>query len=235
VVAKLRAAALAKMATESAVDLLPTVLVTAYAEVLPIDGAGLSVFSEPVRVPLGASSHVAAEAERLQFTVGEGPCIQALRERSEIRVSGDDIRRRWPAFYGELIRRTPYRSIASLPLQITPVLAGAIDLYFQDPLAAFTIDLEIAARAANVVADTLRATASPAVPSAQAPDVLVPAWMYSPNAASRLRTWIATGVVIAQSGLNGPDALARIRAYAYAQQQDLDGVTDAIIDGTLTL
>jgi hypothetical protein len=190
------------------------------------DAAGLSAFSRPVRVPLGASSDAAATAERLQFTVGEGPCIQALHDRTEIRVSASDMQRRWPIFYDELILRTPYRSIASLPLQITPALAGAIDLYFHDPFAAFTVDLD---------ADTLRATSTPAVPSTQAPGALLPAWMHSPNAGERLRTWIATGVLMSLHDLTGPDALVRIRAYAYAQQQDLATVTDAIIDGTLKL
>jgi hypothetical protein len=202
---------------------------------LPVDAAGLSAFSRPVRVPLGASSDAAATAERLQFTVGEGPCIQALHDRSEIRVSASDMQRRWPIFYDELILRTPYRSIASLPLQITPALAGAIDLYFHDPFAAFTVDLDAAARAARHVADTLRATSTPAVPSTQAPGVLLPAWMHSPSAGERLRTWIATGVLMSLHDLTGPDALVRIRAYAYAQQQDLATVTDAIIDGTLKL
>ena len=73
VVARLRAAWVAKVRTESAVELLPTVLVTAFTEVLPVDAAGLSAFSRPVRVPLGASSEAAAAAERLQFTVGRDP------------------------------------------------------------------------------------------------------------------------------------------------------------------
>jgi hypothetical protein len=235
VVARLRAALIARTRADPAVDLLPTALATAYADVLAVDGAGLSVFSEPVRVPLGASSSDAATAERLQFTVGEGPCIQALHDQTEIRVSDDDMRRRWPVFYDELILRTPYRSVASLPLRISPGLEGAIDLYFQDPLAAFTVDLNAATRAAGYVAETLRATSAPTVPSVRTADVLVPAWLHSPAAAQRLRTWIATGVVIAQTGLTGPDALTRIRAYAYSEQQDLTDVTDAIIAGTLTI
>jgi hypothetical protein len=235
VVARLRAVLLANTTTGPAIELLPTTLAVACAEVLPVDGVGLSAFSRPIRVPLGASSDQAAAAERLQFTIGVGPCIQALHDQTEIRVSGGDMQRRWPIFYDELILRTPYRSIASLPLQITPELAGAIDLYFQDPLAAFAVDLDAAARAANHVAETLRATSTPAVPSTHSPDVLVPAWMHGPRASDRLRTWIATGVLLAQSGLTGPDALVRIRAYAYAQEQDLADVTDAIIDGTLTL
>jgi hypothetical protein len=202
---------------------------------LPVDGAGVSAFGGPARVPLGASSPAAATAERLQFTVGEGPCLQALQDRTEIRVNASDIKRRWPAFHDELIRRTPYRSIASLPLQITTDLPGAIDLYFRDPTAACSVDLDVASHAAGYVADTLRATSTPVVPSIHTPGVLLPAWMYSANAVTRLRTWIATGVVMMNNELSPEDALVRIRAHAYAKQEDIADVTEAIISGALKL
>jgi hypothetical protein len=34
-------------------------------------------------------------------------------------------------------------------------------------------------------------------------------------------------------GLTAADALVRIRAYAYAHQQDIGHITDSIIDGSL--
>jgi hypothetical protein len=219
----------------AAIDLLPTELAKACVQVLDLDGAGLSAISDRFRVPLGASDDDATAAERLQFTVGEGPCMQALRDRTEIRVSADDIARRWPAFYDELIVQTPYRSIASLPLQITAEIAGAIDLYFRHPTGAFSVDLRAAVETADHVTEVLRATATPAAPSPHKPGDLLPAWMYSPSATSRLRTWIAAGVLMAQHGLNGPDAMTRIRAYAYAHQIDIADVTDRIIDGSLKL
>jgi hypothetical protein len=41
-----------------------------------VDGAGISLFfASDRRLPLGASDPDTAEAERLQFTVGEGPCL----------------------------------------------------------------------------------------------------------------------------------------------------------------
>ena len=127
--------ALAHTPTTDGVELLPSTLARAGLAILPVDGVGLSVIEDRYRVPLGASDDTAIAAERLQFTVGEGPCLQALHDHTEIRASEADLRRRWPAFYDELARLTPYRSIAALPLRITPKLAGAIDLYFTDPRA----------------------------------------------------------------------------------------------------
>jgi hypothetical protein len=156
-----------------------------------------------------------------------------MRDHTEVRANDADLSRRWPAFYDELIRQTPYRSIASLPLTITPKLDGAIDLYFADPAGAFDVDLGLAAVVADQIVSALRATSTPTMPSTRTADVLLPAWLYSPTASSRLRTWIAAGVIMAGLGLTAADALARIRGYAYAHGKEITHITDAIIGGTL--
>jgi hypothetical protein len=47
---------------------------------LGVDGAGLSIHGQAQkRTPLGASSNDASTAERLQFTAGAGPCLDAAR------------------------------------------------------------------------------------------------------------------------------------------------------------
>src|SRR3954451_15797495 len=55
-------------------------LAWACAQVLPVSGAGISLLSDPlVKVPIGASDDLAANAERFQFTAGAGPCFEAHR------------------------------------------------------------------------------------------------------------------------------------------------------------
>jgi hypothetical protein len=55
-------------------ELLPERLARACALVLPVDGAGISLFfASDRRLPLGASDPVSAEAERLQFTQARVP------------------------------------------------------------------------------------------------------------------------------------------------------------------
>ncbi len=223
------------MRAKDSLDLLPTELAKTCAQVLDVDGAGLSLFGAKFRVPLGASSEQASATERLQFTVGVGPCIEAMAEHNEVRVSEADIARRWPAFYDDLVARTPYRSIAALPIQITADIAGAIDLYFTDATAALTTDLGRAAQAADHIAGALRAAAMITIPAMSARDALQPTWMAAPAATHRLRTWIAAGVVVSETGLAAADALSRLRAHAYANDEDVDHVTDAILGGRLKL
>ena len=71
----------------------------------------------PAASPLGASSPDAARAERLEFTVGTGPCLHAHDTGQPVFVVEDDIRRRWPAFADLLFAETPFRGIVSLPLR----------------------------------------------------------------------------------------------------------------------
>jgi hypothetical protein len=225
--------ALGNSGTKDGIDVLPTALTRAALSVVHADAVGLSAVDDRFRVPLGASDDHAIVAERLQFTVGDGPCLQALHDRAEVRAGDADLSRRWPVFHEELIRDTPYRSIASLPLSITPTLAGAIDLYFTHPSGAFTVDLGVAAAVSEEIVSALRATSTPTLPSTRASGELLPAWLYSPTASGRLRTWIAAGVLMSRFGLTAADALVRIRAYAYAHQQDIGHITDSIIDGSL--
>lgn len=115
-------------------ELLPVRLMKACAMVLRVAAAGISLFSRADhRVPLGASDDTAALAERLQFTVGEGPCLNAHNQDQAILATEDNIAQRWPVFYDELVTHTPYRSITSFPVQRGLHGIGAIDLYFTDP------------------------------------------------------------------------------------------------------
>jgi hypothetical protein len=214
-------------------ELLPTRLAMAAARASEVDGLGLSLLSQGFRVPLGASDAEAASAERLQFTTGEGPCLDAMQRRTEIRATEADIARRWPAFYAEMIGRTSYRSVVSLPLRVSPTLHGAIDMYFRDPSGAFMVDLTTADDMAAQMARVLRTDPTPRVSSVETAGEFVPAWLHSPSSINRFRVWIGAGVLMSRYELTAPDALARLRAYAYSHDQDLDEVASALIDNTL--
>ena len=104
-------------------ELLPVRLARACARILPVDGAGLSILdAAQQRTPLGASSPDAEVAERLQFTVGAGPCMTAADTRQPVFAVEEELRRRWPVFTELLQQETPYRAVVALPLQ--PALTG---------------------------------------------------------------------------------------------------------------
>ena len=115
-------------------ELFPARLMRAGAGALPVAGAGLSVFTtDRHRVPLGASDDNAALAERLQFNIGKGPPVGA-RHRSRLAVHRAGDGAAMADLHNELVQRTPFRSILSMPLD-QPGLGGdtTMDLYYENP------------------------------------------------------------------------------------------------------
>jgi hypothetical protein len=102
-----------------------------------IDGVGVAAFAaDSTRDLVYASDKIAEEFDELQFTLGEGPCLDAYRfRRAELH---DDILTgegptRWPLFVAE-VRRLGAASIYAYPLRAgTPF--GVLELYGRTPAA----------------------------------------------------------------------------------------------------
>lgn len=213
-----------------AIELLPTLLVRACAKVMGVAGAGISVFAEDFRVSLGASNLDAANAEQLQFTLGEGPCLYAYRNDEPFRGDEARIRHKWPLFYDELVSRTPYRSIVSMPFRLSRSTGGAVDLYQHEPAGMDTLSFDDLAVVVGCIVSALRWQTAP-----EADNLPSPGWLHGPTAQRRTSTWIAIGMLNYEYDLSARDALARLRAYAYAHDQALDDVTERLVRRTLPL
>lgn len=97
--------------------LLADSLAATAAEVLDADGVGITVLAGTgLRVPIGASDPVASAAERLQFTVGDGPCFQVFDDQHTALFNGSALGEQFSTFYEGLTRHTPFRSIVATPL-----------------------------------------------------------------------------------------------------------------------
>lgn len=211
-------------------EMLPVRLAMGMARALPIDGAGISVFSE-LRVPLGASDEHAATVERLQTTMGEGPCLSAYEVAAPVIAHQTDVAARWPAFHDVLVSETAFRSIASVPLYTATARLGAVDLYWtaaEVPMHAKTID--DAAKVAEFIAVVL--TSGPEKVSRQT-GAPAPAWIDASSVQSRMKVWQAIGLLGAALRLSNSDALALLRGAAYAAQRTLDDVAADLVSGKL--
>jgi hypothetical protein len=211
-------------------ELLPERLARACAWVLPIDGAGISLFfADDRRLPLGASDPSSAEAERLQFTVGEGPCLAAHAEGRPVLADEATIRSRWPAFYDCLAGTTRIRATLSLPLADDLQGIGALDLYLvppHDPGAPSLADAE---------AVTREVAAAFGVVNRRGGRTDGPAWLDAPAAARRSIVWQAIGMLNAALRVSSPDALAVLRAHAYAAGTTLDDLATLVVDRQLPM
>jgi hypothetical protein len=211
-------------------ELLPVRLARACAQALEIDGAGISLLdAKAQRVPLGASDDLAELAERLQFTAGEGPCMTAQDTRQPVFAVEEDLRRRWPVFAGLLTESTPYRAVVALPLQPSLAGSGAIDLFFTDSDRVAQLDVFDAVAVGELVTSSLSDAAvwAPWSPGSG------PAWMTGPVPQRRAAVWEALGTVSMDLDVPAREALALLRASAYAESRTVDDVAADMLAGRL--
>ena len=174
-----------------------------------ITGAGVTVFVDgSPQGALGVSDELSRRVEELQFTYGEGPCVDANRTRqavSEPRLSS--ALSRWPVF-GPAAVNVGVEAVFAIPLQLGDATYGALDLYRDTPgpLAAGELD-DAAAIADAAVALIL------ALQQAAAPGTLTPA--LDDMADYRAVVHQAVGMVSVQLEVTVDEALVALRARAF--------------------
>src|ERR1700739_1704655 len=100
-----------------------------------IDAAAISlVFEGAASGTLGSSGASARIYDELQFTLGAGPCLDAVASRAPILVSDlanqDD--NRWPV-YGPAMLDLKVRGIFAVPVLLAGEHVGALDLFRARP------------------------------------------------------------------------------------------------------
>ena len=208
------------------VRLLPTRLMRAAAQVLPVAGASIGMFPRyRRRAPLGASDENAVLAERWEFTVGDGPCLTAHAQLRPVLAPEPVLARRWPAFHRELISRTPFRSIYSVPITAAG-LGGevAMDLYYT------CSDLSLTPAHRQDITDVTDAIiAALAAESGLAdPRLPRPKWFDNEPVQTRTGVWTATDMISSAWGLLAPDALSVLRAFAFSHASTLDDIARSL-------
>ena len=211
-------------------ELLPVRLARACVEMLDIDAASLSIVdSRGERVPLGGSRDDADTAERLQFTVGDGPCAAAQESRQPVFAVEEDLHRRWPAFADLLFVETPFRGVVALPLQ--PALAGpgAIDLFFEQSEEITDLDVFEAMAVGELVTSAL----SDASVWSTWTSTEGPAWLHGPVPQRRAATWEAMGKIGIELEVGAATALDLMRSAAYGTGRTVDDVAEDLLSGRL--
>ncbi len=209
-------------------DLLPARLARACAAGLGVDGAGLSLHVGVLRTPIGASDAETARAERLQFTVGDGPCLRAQDDGTVIAFSLEDIARNWPELWASLLNETTYRGVLSVPLPPPMGPLVVLDLYVRDPAGLTSLDRADVQYVARLTTEELAVTVSgPEFPDDGSD------WLESPHAQRRSNVWQAMGLVGISFGLDATDAIATMRASAIAAGRVVDDVAEDIVAGRL--
>jgi GAF domain-containing protein len=195
-----------------------------------VDGAGVMLMSGDVqRGSLGATGEVSTLIEELQFTLGEGPCVDAYQHDRVVTEAdlADPAIRRWPAFTPPVLR-AGVRAIFGFPLRVGTVRLGALDLYRDQP-GPLTDDQRADAL---VVADVTARWVLDAQASAPAGAV---AQELETTADFHYIVHNAAGIVSVQEQITVSEALVRLRAFAFSSDRPLADVARAVVARTLRL
>jgi GAF domain-containing protein len=236
IVERFDAAVTAEAAAYPEAELLPVRLTRACVRVLPIGGAGISALAHPdLRLPIGASDDVAGYVERLQFTYGEGPCLHAYTTGRPQLIAGEALQQRWPELHRELNAVTPFRAVASFPLRENITRIGALDLYSTEPSGLQPAQLDDAITVAQHVSAALVAARLFTAAAQQADQFPPPHGAHAAPMAGRVQVWKAMGLMNVQLQITAPDALALLRAHAYATDRLVDDLAHDIVTNRISL
>jgi hypothetical protein len=200
-----------------------------------VDAAAISLVFEGANTgTLGASDPPARAYDELQFTMGEGPCLDSVAHQAPVLVVdlADPADARWPA-YGPAMLAHEIRGVYAMPVVVAGRYVGALDLYRAQPGLLGAEQLGGALVAAELaelpVLDLMDADlqAAAAVPDSDA-------WAEL-TMLSRAEVSQATGMLVAQLEISPTEALVRLRAHAYATGRSATNVAHDILDRRLRL
>jgi len=195
------------------------------AAVTQMSGAGLMLMSGDVsRGSLCSSNEVSAALEDLQFTYGEGPCIDAFRLDSPVLepdLAGPETSR-WPAFAPPAIRAGA-RAVFGFPVQVGIARLGSLNLYCNRPGALTHDQHSDSLVMADVAARAVIAMQAEAAPGSIATE-------FESGGGLRFVVHQASGMVSVQLGVSVTEALVRMRAYAFGNDVLLEDVAKDVVE-----
>jgi hypothetical protein len=202
----------------------PARLCDVAAAAVSMTGAGVMLMSGDVpRGSVCSSNSVSALIEELQFTLGEGPCVDAYEQDQPV-LEPDlvaPVVARWPAFSAPTIGAGA-RAVFGFPMHVGSIRLGALNLY-RDTAGPIDADQHADALVmADVAARTVLAMQARALPDGVA-------LALEAGAEFRLVVHQASGMVAVQLGVSVTDALVRLRAYAFANNALLSDVAQEVV------
>lgn len=199
-------------------------LCSAAVESLDVFGAGVSMMTgDGVRGICAASDPHSETLEELQFTLGEGPCVDAYSSRRPVLVPvlADGAMTRWPV-YAPTAHAKGVRAVFAFPLQVGAARLGVLDV-FRDRTGDLT-----SAQIAQAVLLTEVAVAALLDQHERASEGSSPEYL-DEGIEHRAELFQAQGMVMVQLGVGINAAIARMRAYAYAENRRVSDVARDIV------
>jgi GAF domain-containing protein len=198
------------------------------AEAIGMSGAGIMVFEGDLpRGSVCTTDSVSALIEDLQYTLGEGPCVDAHtfgEPVAEADLVAPGISR-WPAFGPQAVGGGA-RAVFGFPVRIGAVRLGALNLYRDQPGTLSDDQHADALVMADVAARSILALQADAPPGTLAAEL-------DAGADFHFVVHQAAGMVSVQLEISVTEALLRLRAHAFATETPLAEVAQDVVDRQL--
>lgn len=215
---------LARLLDDGAPDVETKRLCAVCAEVTGMTGAGIMLmWGEIPRGSLCTTNTVSALIEELQFSLGEGPCIDAYNQDRPVLEPdlAEPVRPRWFGFTGPAIAAGA-RAVFGIPLQVGAVRLGALNLYRDRPGPVTDEQQADALVAADIAAQAILVLQAKAPPGRLAVEL---------EAGAELQYVVhqASGMVAAQLDVTVGQALVRLKAHAFGNDRRLAAVASDVV------
>ena len=205
-------------------------LCAACPAIVGVDGAGVMLMSGDVRIgSLCSTDEVSNLIEELQYTLGEGPCVDAYQK--DVVVTEPDLAdpdsSRWPFFTPSAVQ-AGVRAVFGFPMRVGAARLGALNLYrtARGPLTGE--QHADALVVADLMARWVLEVQAGAAPGAVATEL-------EASADFHFAVHNAAGIVSVQEEISVTDALIRLQAHAFSADRLLADVARDVIARKLRL
>lgn len=202
------------------------VLCRAAARTLSASGVAVSVTTDDgERAMAAASDGAAADVEELQFTLGEGPCRDAFSSSRPVLVadlSERSVIGRWPG-YATDVREHGVCAVFAFPMHAGVARLGTLSVYYGEPLVLSTEELARTLAFVDLATTTLLDGQTEIAEGLDAE-------LGHELTSYRGQVYQAQGMAMVQLGVGPSEALARLRAHAYANGRRLADVASDVVE-----
>lgn len=191
-------------------------LCSALVSVVGVDGGAITVgFAESERTTLCATDETAEKIEDLQDVLREGPGLDAYRSGDLVVLNRDEQGRAWPMLVQALGDDHRPEIVIGVPMSPRSDVLGAATLYSRGSEMP-TLDLQELRFLVNAVGVAILSTFE----HSDDPELV---WT------ARDRIDQATGMIVAQLRIKPHDALAVLRAHAFAHNATVAAIAHAVL------
>lgn len=171
---------------------------------------------------VGATDEIVAEVDRVQYDVGQGPCLSSIKDQATFKIDNIGSDRQWPTFSAAAVDKG-INSMLAFVLQISDQSLAALNLIARRTNAFSKEDMRIGAIFASQAAHTLANAQTHETDQRKAQQL---------EEALGTRSVIsnAVGILMAHEGIDRDDAFAMLRSTSQALNLKLRVIAEGVVD-----